>query len=133
MAKVVGAIDNWVNQPGHEREIVWLDMAITNEDQDQSQSKAICDATLGHELAAGLVLKSSMLPPNTALTDMSMNEIWALPGHPHIIVTGWSSCTGDAPVTASMTGSGSTYAARCWAQTDQLSGAARSDGLWGTR
>jgi hypothetical protein len=79
MAKVLYDILVWINQPGHEREIVWLDMAITNEDQDQSQSKAICDATLGWELAQGKVLKSSMLPPNTALTDMSMNEIWALP------------------------------------------------------
>jgi hypothetical protein len=50
-----------------------------------------------------------MLPPNTALTDMSMNEIWALPGHPQIIVTGWSSCTGDDPLT-----SGGAYADRCW-------------------
>ena len=110
MSTVVGAIDNWVNQPGHEREIVWLDMQVYREDQDQSQSKAICDATLGHELAAGQVLQSSMLPPNTALTDMSMNEIWALPGHPHIIVTGWSSCAGADPMTK-----GGTWANTCGA------------------
>ena len=111
MSTVVGAIDNWVNQPGHEREIVWLDMQVYREDQDQSQSKAICDDTLGQELAQGKVLQSRMLPPKTALTDMSMNEIWALPGHPQIIVTGWSSCTGDDPMTE-----GSTYADTCGAQ-----------------
>ena len=118
MSTVVGAIDNWVNQPGHEREIVWLDMQVYREDQDQSQSKAICDATLGHELAAGQVLQSSMLPPNTALTDMSMNEIWALPGHPHIIVTGWSSCAGVDSMTH-----GGTWANTCGAQNvwDKLS------------
>ena len=108
MSKVLGDIDTWINQPGHEREIVWLDMQVYREDQDRSQSKAICDDTLGQELAQGKVLQSRMLPPNTALTDMSMNEIWALPGHPRIIVTGWSSCTGDNPMTE-----GSTYANRC--------------------
>jgi hypothetical protein len=118
MSKVLGDIDTWINQPGHEREIVWLDMWVYREGYDPSQSKAICDATLGWELAQGKVLQSSTLPPNTALTDMSMNEIWALPGHPHIIVTGWSSCTGDNPMTK-----GGTWAARCWAQNiwDQLS------------
>src|SRR5262249_53773170 len=63
---------------------------------------------LGWELAQGKVFQSSMLPPNTALTDMSMNEIWALPGHPQIIVTGWSSCTG-----ADLTASGGAYAGQC--------------------
>jgi hypothetical protein len=108
MSKVLGDIDTWINQPGHEREIVWLDMQVYREYADQSQSKAICHDTLGQELAQGKVLQSRMLPPNTALTDMSMNEIWALPGHPRIIVTGWSSCTGDNPMTE-----GSTYANRC--------------------
>ena len=109
MSKVLSDIDSWINQPGHEREIVWLGMEVYREDQDQSQSKAICDATLGQELAQGKVIQSSMLPPNTALTDMSMNEIWALPGQPQIIVTGWSSCTGNDPMT-----SGGAYADMCW-------------------
>ncbi len=98
MGVVLYAIVTWINQPGHERE-----------DQGPSQSKSICDQNLGWELAQGKVLQSSMLPPNTALTDMSMNEIWALPGHPQIIVTGWSSCTGDNPMTK-----GGTYADQCW-------------------
>ena len=111
MSKVLVDIVNWINQPGHEREIVWLDLEVYREDQDPSQSKAICDATLGWQLAQGKVLQSSMLPPNTALTDMSMNEIWALPGHPQIIVTGWSSCTGDDPMTK-----GGAYADACSGQ-----------------
>ena len=111
MGVVLYAIDTWINQPGHEREIVWLDMAVIREDQGQSQSKTICDQNLGWELAQGKVFQSSMLPPNTALSDMSMNEIWALPGHPQIIVTGWSSCTGDDPMTK-----GATYANTCGAE-----------------
>ncbi len=117
MGKVLYDILVWINQPGHEREIVWLDMDLYREWRGPSFSKAICDATLGWELAQGKVIQSSMLPPYTALTDMSMNEIWALPGHPQIIVTGWSSCTGDDPMTH-----GGTWAGRCWGQniTDQL-------------
>jgi hypothetical protein len=111
MSKVLIDIVSWINQPGREREIVWLDLRLYHEDQDPSQSKAICDATLGWQLAQGKVFQSSMLPPNTALTDMSMNEIWALPGHPQIIVTGWSSCTGDDPMTT-----GAAYANACSAQ-----------------
>ena len=108
MAKVLYDILVWINQPGHEREIVWLGMQVYREDQDQSRSKTICDATLGWELAQGKVIQSSMLPPNTALTDMSMNEIWALPGHPQIIVSGWSNCTGANPVS-----SGGAWANKC--------------------
>jgi hypothetical protein len=111
MDKVLVDIDTWLNQPGHEREIVFLGMFVYREDRDpaaRAQSKAICDATLGWELAHGKVIQSSMLPPNTALTDMSMNEIWALPGQPQIIVTGWSSCTG-----ADLTASGGAYAGKC--------------------
>jgi hypothetical protein len=111
MGKVLYDILVWINQPGHEREIVWLDMDLYREWRGPSLSKAICDATLGWELAQGKVLQSSMLPPYTALTDMSMNEIWTLPGHPQIIVTGWSSCTGDNPMTK-----GGTWAGRCWGQ-----------------
>ena len=109
MSKVLGDIDTWIDQPGHEKEIVWLDMYVYREDQDPGQSKTICNATLGQELAQGKVIQSSMLPPNTALTDMSMNEIWALPGNPRIIVTNWSSCTGDNPMTE-----GTTYAYKCF-------------------
>ena len=127
MAKVLIDIVTWINQPGHEKEIVWLDMLVSDEDKDSSQSKAICDVTLGWERAQAKVLQSSMLPPNTALTDLSMNEIWALPGQPQIIVTGWSSCTGDNPMIK-----GGTWAGRCWAQNiwDQLSPrlATRTDG-----
>jgi len=108
MGVVLYAIDTWINQPGHEREIVWLGMQVYREDQGQSQSKTICEQNLGWELAQGKVFQSSMLPPNTALTDMSMNEIWALPGHPQIIVTGWSSCTG-----ADLMASGGAYAGQC--------------------
>ena len=117
MGKVLYDILVWINQPGHEREIVWLDMDLYREWRGPSLSKAICNATLGWELAQGKVIQSSMLPPYTALTDMSMNEIWALPGHPQIIVTGWSSCTGDNPMTK-----GGTWAGRCWGQNiwDQL-------------
>jgi hypothetical protein len=111
MSKVLTDIDTWINQPGHEREIVWLDMWVYREDQDISQSGAICDATLGQELAQGKVLQWSIMPPNTAPTDMSINEIWALPRHPHIIVTGWAGCTGPNPMTK-----GGTWANMCWAQ-----------------
>src|SRR5262249_43314508 len=111
MGVVLYAIDTWINQPGHEREIVWLGMQVYREDQGQSQSKTICEQNLGWELAQGKVFQSSMLPPNTALTDMSMNEIWALPGQPQIIVTGWSSCTG-----ADLMASGGAYADQCYAQ-----------------
>ena len=57
---------------------------------------------------------------------MSMNEIWALPGQPRIIVTGWDSCTGDNPMTE-----GSTYADKCTAKDiwDKLHPELRSDGL----
>ena len=108
MAKVLVGIITWINQPGHEREIVWLGMDVYRESYDLTQSKTICDGTLGWELTQGKVIQSSMLPPNTALTDMSMNEIWALPGQPRIIVTGWSSCTGNDPMT-----SGGAYADQC--------------------
>ena len=108
MAKVLVGIITWINQPGHEREIVWLGMDVYRESYDLTQSKTICDGTLGWQLAQGKVIQSSMLPPNTPLTDMSMNEIWALPGQPRIIVTGWSSCTGNDPMT-----SGGAYADQC--------------------
>jgi hypothetical protein len=39
MSKVLGDIDTWINQPGHEREIVWLDMQVYREYADESQSK----------------------------------------------------------------------------------------------
>jgi hypothetical protein len=111
MSKVLIEVVSWVNQPGHEREIVWLDMRLYRSDQDPSLIKAICDATLGWQSAQGKVFQSSMLPPATALTDMSMNEIWALPSHPQIIVTGWSTCTGDEPMTK-----GAAYADACSGQ-----------------
>jgi hypothetical protein len=63
MSKVLGDIDTWISQPGHGQEIVWLNMWVYREAYNPSQSKAICDATLGQELAQGKVLQSSMLPP----------------------------------------------------------------------
>ena len=36
MSKVLVGIVNWINQPGHEREIVWLDLEVYREDQDPS-------------------------------------------------------------------------------------------------
>jgi len=97
-----------INSVGEQKEV---DSLLVTDLIDLARNQSICDATLGWELAQGKVIQSSMLPPNTALTDMSMNEIWALPGHPQIIVTGWSSCTGDDPMT-----SGGVYAAKCWGE-----------------
>jgi hypothetical protein len=130
MTKVLDDIDTWINQPGHEREIVWLDMSVYREDQGQSQSKAICNATLGQQLAQGKVLQSRMLPPKTALTDMSMNEIWALPGQPRIIVTGWSSCTGDNPMTEGTTTPPSALATTSGMQSIRSCSLGRPTGTW---
>ena len=39
MSKVLVDIVNWINQPGHELEIVWLDLEVYREDQDPSSEQ----------------------------------------------------------------------------------------------
>src|SRR5262249_38684649 len=55
----------------------------------------ICENSIGEEIGKGHVLLPSLLPPNTTLYDMSMNELWALPGQPRLIVKGWDTCTNE--------------------------------------
>ena len=99
MSKVLVGIVNWINQPGHEREIVWLDLEVYREDQDPNEEQ-------GHlRRHPRLATRSGRSAPveHTAAeygADRHVDdEFWALPGHPQIIVTGWSSCTGDDPMT----------------------------------
>jgi hypothetical protein len=90
MYDVLTDIVTWAVQPGHEREILVLTISIDNSFTGNSNVlNGICGSLLG-----GAVLQPSIVPPNTTLYDMSMNEIWALPGHPRII-TNWSDCTGQ--------------------------------------
>ena len=42
MTTVLGDIDTWINQPGHEQEIVWLDMSVTARTRTEP-GKAICE------------------------------------------------------------------------------------------
>jgi hypothetical protein len=96
MGQVLGAIVDWSKQ--HPREILMLYINFgSNYGSDPNLLKQICSQTLGSKDAAGLVLQPSMVPQLFKLVpwpyDMSMNEIWALPGHPRII-TNWADCTG---------------------------------------
>jgi hypothetical protein len=96
MTTVLSEIVDWIEQPGHEQEIVVLDFSI-NIDQHSNPSRlqTICENSIGEEIGKGHVLLPSMVPPNMTLYDMSMNELWALPGQPRLIVKGWDSCTNE--------------------------------------
>ncbi len=96
MSDVLAAVVEWSKQ--HPREIVMLSIDVGAQlPGDQTRLNSICSTTLGSAVTAGLVLQPSMVPQSpplgTTLFDMTMNEIWALPGQPRII-TNWAGCTG---------------------------------------
>ncbi|MBV9545133.1 MAG: hypothetical protein JOY61_12250 [Chloroflexi bacterium] len=120
MSTVLGDLFAWVDQPGHEKEIVVLDIAITANNGNADVLNSICTTYLGPELTAGRVLQPSMVPSTTTLYDMSLNQIWALPGQPRIIVKGWDDCTGQSWPPAPPPGTAATplagyYADQCTA------------------
>jgi hypothetical protein len=92
MTTVLSEIVGWIEQPGHEREIVVLDFTIDATHPNLTRLQTICGNSIGKEYGKGHVLLPSMVPPNMTLYDMSMNELWALPGQPRLIVKGWDSC-----------------------------------------
>jgi hypothetical protein len=97
LSTVLDAIRAWVDQPGHEREIVVLNFGFgSDEGSNANRLATICQTYILPEINAGRVLQPSMVPPGTSLADMSLNEIWALPGQPHVIITGWDDCTGQS-------------------------------------
>ncbi len=91
MKSTLDKLFSWLELPGHEREIIVLDFTFGNAaGSDPDRLNQLCSDYLS---SSGRVLQPSMVPPNTNLYDMSMNEIWALPGHPQLIVKGWDGCT----------------------------------------
>ncbi len=93
MGDVLAAVVEWSTQ--HPQEILMLSIDVAPQFAgDQTLLNQICSATLGSAVTAGLVLQPSMLPPGMTLWDLTMNEIWALPGQPRII-TNWAGCTGE--------------------------------------
>ncbi|MGH8014382.1 MAG: hypothetical protein ACREQ4_17980 [Candidatus Binataceae bacterium] len=130
MGQVLGAIVDWSEQ--HPREILMLAIRFGNAyGSDPNLLKQICSQTLGAAVTAGLVLQPSMVPQLFCAPwpyDMSMNEIWALPGHPRII-TDWADCTGGdwslPPTTAALPFDGH-YADRCSSSQAVIDGLAPS-------
>ena len=121
MASVLNAISDWVDQPSHEREIVVLTIDVGSQyGINPGRLADICRTSLHREVDAGHVLQPSLATPGgplyTTLYDMSLNELWALPGQPRIIVTGWDDCTGD-PWPPPPPGSASTPVAGYYADT----------------
>ncbi len=116
----------WVDQPAHAQEIVVLDFTLGTVDNfgsDPAELGRLCQKYIRPELTAGRVLLPSKVPPGTSLYEMSMDEIWHLPGQPHIIIKGWDSCTGQSWPPAPPPGTAPTpiatrYADECDSATD---------------
>lgn len=95
MGQVLDAIVAWSEE--HPKEIVILNIGIGSQfGTNATALNQICQDSFSVALAVNLVLQPGMVPKSplgTTLYDMTMNEIWALPGAPRII-TNWSDCTG---------------------------------------
>ncbi|MCI0458193.1 MAG: hypothetical protein L0Z62_14610 [Gemmataceae bacterium] len=105
-------IADWANQPGHEREILVLELLVDpSGDPDPTRIPDLCKDFLAQ--AGSRLLQPSIVPGCSAsgtssgpgdpvpvtctlggVWNLSMNEIWALPNNPTII-TNWDWCTGQ--------------------------------------
>jgi hypothetical protein len=116
MADVLDQVSRWIDDPAHKQEIVMLQISF-GDSKNEDLLSYICETSFKPDVAAGHVLQPSMVPAGTTLYDMSMDEIWALPGGPRIITT-WSDCTGEAwppaPAGDAPTPFGGPYADDCY-------------------
>jgi hypothetical protein len=88
LSQMLDAVADFANQPGHEKEIILLQVAV-NMSPNMQVAQNICREFLAR--AGDRLLQPSMLPTQN-VWNLSLDDLWSLPNHPTII-TDWSGCT----------------------------------------
>ena len=86
LSQMLQQVVDFANQPGHEKEIVLLQVSASADPNSQDSGPLLRRICEGFTTALGSRLLQPGSVPNGDVSAVSLNDIWQLPAHPTVII-----------------------------------------------